>query len=439
MGWLYVCRQDRLLAHLDSMTIETEPIVIPDESNYNDVMARLATSLHMSSHIIDQIRVGAYSPTEIDKLITQKEHVLAVIRKAENAVEDTPPSLAAVRKSHDPTANIIASVGATPPASTTARTSVRNNIPRSTHSASSANTSQNDKHKGTTVKTDQCNYMVCHHCRPFVSDRLPITVESIVKGEQPAITEEEIMSLPMHHPATVRNLGLRPSPARRPHFLGLGFGMSESADLTMLQRDGVADGATPDGYSPSDTSSSLYDDEEDEDYEEYDPHPCPGPGVCPVYSRNSGCAYDGDFDDGHRAANHGYRLEHEFDNTAAAAEHITPDRARVRLRRVEGSVADTPGRTSSSGSSLSLPTPTTMPLTPVTPTDEHFEDVLSSRLYKPGKAATVCGVRSANMAFGGLRGKNSHSSLGSELEVAGGVALTEEAVETGLPDIVTQA
>jgi hypothetical protein len=38
-----------------------------------------------------------------------------------------------------------------------------------------------------------------------------------------------------------------------------------------------------------------------------------------------------------------------------------------------------------------------------------------------------------------MSGRDSRQSFGSEVEVEGGVALTEEAVETGLPDILTSA
>lgn len=66
---------------------------------------------------------------------------------------------------------------------------------------------------------------------------------------------------------------------------------------------------------------------------------------------------------------------------------------------------------------------------------------------KPGKAATVCGVLRPGMNFSHARlsvasnmsGRDSRQSFGSEVEVEGGVALTEEAVETGLPDILTSA
>jgi hypothetical protein len=85
-----------------------------------------------------------------------------------------------------------------------------------------------------------------------------------------------------------------------------------------------------------------------------------------------------------------------------------------------------------------------MPLTPGTPTIQRFGDDINS---KPGKAATVCGVLSPGINFSHARlsvgsdmtGEDSHASFGSEVEVEGGVALTEEAVETGLPDILTAA
>ena len=115
-----------------------------------------------------------------------------------------------------------------------------------------------------------------------------------------------------------------------------------------------------------------------------------------------------------------------------------------RLHRVRGDMNDTPGGTSSTASSISLPTPNTMPLAPLTPTDESFDEALSRRLGKSSKAVSMLELealpsekrRSRRWGLG-MRGKESSSSLGSEVEVEGGVALTEEAVETGTPDIAT--
>lgn len=136
---------------------------------------------------------------------------------------------------------------------------------------------------------------------------------------------------------------------------------------------------------------------------------------------------------------------------------MTPDTSLSRLRRVKDGLHDTPdGASSSTASSISLPTPCTVPLTPLTPTKESFDQVLARRLGKSSKAVSMLEVlpsekRQACSGFGtGLLANGSSSgdssttgtsssSLGSELEVAGGVALTEEAVETGQPDIFTDA
>ena len=121
---------------------------------------------------------------------------------------------------------------------------------------------------------------------------------------------------------------------------------------------------------------------------------------------------------------------------------MTPENSESRLRRVHGSVSGTPGGSVSTASSVSLPTPSAVPLTPITPTDECFEDALMMRMKKkPGKAATISGpfldAKPRKRLGFGLRGRESHSSLGSEVEVEGGVALTEEAVRAGIPDILT--
>ncbi|KAK1057623.1 hypothetical protein LTR74_013997, partial [Friedmanniomyces endolithicus] len=124
---------------------------------------------------------------------------------------------------------------------------------------------------------------------------------------------------------------------------------------------------------------------------------------------------------------------------------MTPDNSLTRLRRVRGNISDTPGGGSTStASSISLPTPGFAPLTPIMPTDQSFEDALTMRLSKPGKAATICGPYLSGKQWSGryglgpgLHGEDSSSSLGSEVEVECGVALRESAVQDGVPDILT--
>lgn len=182
-------------------------------------------------------------------------------------------------------------------------------------------------------------------------------------------------------------------------------------------------------------TSATISESESEKLEGADRYPCPGAGVCPLYSRSAGCAYDTGFDDGLRALNHGFGPEPDL-------TRMTPENSLTKLRHTRGSISDTPGGSTSTGSSLSLPTPSTAPLTPLTPAHQSFEDALSMRLGKKNKAATISGPLGGNRRRSGrlglsVRGKDSTSSLGSEVEVAGGVALTEEALETGVPDVFT--
>jgi len=444
IGWLYACRQDWLVANQQESvaTAAESAIVVPDESNYFDVMARFASSIKMSPSVVKQIRDGHYNYDQVEKLIAQKEHLISTIKKTEGlSTENTPASLHSnVFQSH---ANIIASLGFAGVLS--ASNQQQSDAPPSSPTKAKQGHARNDSTTATTKqqtqsKLDRCNYMVCHACRPFLSDRLFVNIGSVVHGVYPAITQEEAATLPVLDAEVVRGLGLRQATTATPRRLE----RSASLDITLAQtREGGWEDETPLEWTTSSNSSSLYDDDPQE-LPTFDPYPCPGPGVCPVYSRNSGCAYDShDFNDGQRALNHGFVSSHQT-AMAARATHTTPERPRARLRHVEGSVSDTPGRTSSSASSISLPTPITMPLTPGTPTIESYEDDIIS---KPGKAATVCGVLSPSMNFdhsrlsiaSDLSGKDSHDSFGSEVEVEGGVALTEEAVETGLPDIITAA
>ena len=138
-----------------------------------------------------------------------------------------------------------------------------------------------------------------------------------------------------------------------------------------------------------------------------DPYPCPGAGVCPVCSQDQGCAYDNGFDDGRRAVNHGFLTEQELHGLGI-------------------------GSTSSTRSSISLPEISVSSIT----SDELSELAIPNNLGKSGRAATVCGVPSHDEKA--LLGQDSDSSLGSEVEVEGGVALTEEAVGSGVPDIATE-
>jgi hypothetical protein len=439
IGWLYACRQDWLLERQqDPVTTPEESAIVPDKPNYFEMMAHVAQSLKMSPSVIKQIHDGLYNFDEVEKLVAQKEHLIATVKKMESLAAESRPA-SQYNNVLQSCSNIIASLGATagPDKQQTSPTPMQQT---STRRDSPAMTTT----KHLQGKVDRCNYMVCHACRPFLTERIHVNIGSVVHGAQPPITDEEAETLRVLDPEIVRGFGIRQASSEAtssPRRLE----RSGSIDITTMHAgDGLYDDETPLEWTTSSNSSSMYDDDAEENCRSLDPHPCPGPGICPVYSRNSGCAYDSrDFDDGQRARNHGFSMQNSG-RSAGNESHMTPDRSRSRLRRVESSASGTPEGTSSSASSISLPTPTTFPLTPETPSTHRFEDMM---IGKPGKAATVCGVLRPGMNFSHTRlsitsnmsGRDSRQSFGSEVEVEGGVALTEEAVETGLPDIVTSA
>ncbi|KAK5117772.1 hypothetical protein LTR85_008747 [Meristemomyces frigidus] len=422
VGWLYSCEQDREHEQTAYASEDSFPVV-PNDSNYFDVQACLAESLGMSSSIIQGIRKRDYSFEQVDKLIEQKKHLLATIRRSESGSADSTPQLRHnLSRPSRFSENVIASVGATagPPVLPAAATTTSAN----TSTDSVDNTPLKRGSKG---RKQTCNFQVCHACRPFFQDRLYTSFEKVLSGRMPAITEEEITRLPMLDAAVVRTLGLskeHPSMSPTGH-------SQDSMDIVSQQKDDCEEDDTSDWTPTSGTIS-----ESDSDRLEFaDPYPCPGAGICPLASRFSGCAYDGDFDDGLRALNLGFGPEPDLSRT-------TPENSTNRLRRVRGRLSDTPGGTSSSASSISLPTPTAPPLTPLTPSNVSFDELLGIRLGKNGKAASMLEVLPSEKRRGGrfglgIRGKDSNSSFGSEVEVEGGVALTEEAVETGTPDILT--
>ncbi|KAH9829781.1 hypothetical protein Tdes44962_MAKER02259 [Teratosphaeria destructans] len=424
LGWLYVCQQDQDLSTGCLEFTGLNPSAQADDGQTDgdfEEHARQAESLGMSAGVIKGIRKGDYTTDQARRLIDQKRHLRATIRSTQsthgiNAASDPAPA-----------SDIIASVGATAPDRGTAvpaspQTSDLNNASDASVAASQTRKSS----RGSKRQHQSCHLQVCHTCRPFFTERLPMSFERVLSGKVPAVTEDEITRLPMMNPSIVRNLGLRQEPPLPPP-----ANQSPGYSSAMHQTDGYDD----DSWSSTPTSATNS--ETDSDQLEFaDPYPCPGPGICPLWSQDSGCAYDDGFDDGMRAQNHGFEPEPETETD------------RIARRRARRDLLFPPGLTSAGGSSVSLPLLATAPLTPVLHEEELFEDMLLYiKLGKTrGKAKTICAgltevkTRPGRLAIPlglGFGGTDSSSSLGSEVEVDGGVALTEEAVESGVPDIVT--
>ncbi|CAK3863541.1 Hypothetical predicted protein [Lecanosticta acicola] len=431
MGWLYACQEDQLPGHYDPLPdIDVTPVVLPDDSDYFDAEARQAEYLKMNPSVIKGIRRGDYDVSQVDKLIQQRKKLIQVINEKDRQ-SDENTALGAQKSTIVPpaTPNIIASVGANANASAPLAQGSGNALPMST-AGTPANTPYESaattptKQDGQALSKQQkyaCHFQVCHSCRPFFHDRTYASFESVLAGNFP-LTVDAIKNLSIKDRNIALTIGLRQPPVP----LGLATRSKGSNDLAQFTDDNDIDISvdwTSTSGGESDDSSDLLDSAE--------LYPCPGPGQCPVWSRQSGCAYDSGFDDGKRAMNHGYLA-------AEDAERLTPETSRNNLLPLMSSVDNTPGGASSTASSVSLPTPDRAPLTLMLPTDHNFDIGLQKQLRRTSKGKSIgdtCSARDSKVA---LQGKDSHSSLGSEVEVEGGVALTEEAVENLSPDIVTE-
>ncbi|KAK4505557.1 hypothetical protein PRZ48_003520 [Zasmidium cellare] len=416
LGWVYSCEQDRLPGQYDPLPdVDAVPITIPDESDYFDASARIAEYLQMSPSIIKSIRAGDYDIDQVEKLIKQREKVIRTINDQEARLKESSGSDSAT----SPPQNIIASVGSTAPAPHSSRGPLPMSpagTPANTPHDSQATTPVKGQGQDTSRFKYNCTFQVCHACRQFFQDRMYASFESVLNGEMPSPTAEDWRSLPVANARIVSNIGQRPVP--RP--LPLPNIARPQPSMDIVTQSTSEDDISVD-WSDSDNPSERLDSSE--------LFPCPGAGNCPVWSRYSGCAYDTGFDDGRRAMNHGFLEEMDIDR-------LTPENSHSQLRHFTGSLTNTPIGTSSTASSLSLPTPTTSNLAPLLPTDDMLS-VIPQKHGGSGKARSVCGEFDAYDRKVGLRGKPSSSSLGSEVEVEGGVALTEEAVESGTPDIIT--
>ena len=430
IGWLYVCQQDKMPGVKDPLPdIDVLP-VFPDCTDFIETAARLAEHLQMSPSIVGGIRAGNYNSDQIHRLLNQRRKTILTIINAKtlSGMKTSLPLPRTIqsRSNHE---NVIASVGndlakvsqdsykSTPPTDST-------EVPRGTSVEDFAKVPSTKSNKFKRKSKHGCNYQVCHACRPFFKDRLHTSFESVLAGQVLPLTEGETERLPIMDPKMALTIGLR----RPPMPLLPSAHLNEDAGITIQDLDDEDDEISV-GWTPTTIGESVGDLSRPEPRDQY---PCPGAGICPVWSHHSGCAYDSDFDDGKKAFNHGFVVDGGY-------QHVAPAIPRYPLYQRDGGSTGTPGRASSTAASISLPTLVTAPVDSMNPINAGHDVFSVKKAGKVGKAKTVCGDigHSQRSRPSSLHGKDSKTSMGSEVEVEGGVALTEEAVGTGVPDIIT--
>lgn len=235
-----------------------------------------------------------------------------------------------------------------------------------------------------TFRPEPCRFKTCHRCRPYLCDRSWASFEAVYLGEARPLTMVDRYTLPIKDARIARTLGLQ-RPATPTH----NFPYTETTPTS----------ATSNSTMDSSDYSSDWEDEFDSQ------HHTDTTGTTFIYSQ-------------HRRA-------------------YTPT-----LRRVSRSISDTPSLSSASTNSLrtlaTSSTARTSPL-PLLDDEEEFDLSLATGRSKPRSEMPWSAYRPHNLDAVVLQ-KSSEESLvvGAEMEVEGGVALTEEAVRTHTPDILTR-
>lgn len=229
-----------------------------------------------------------------------------------------------------------------------------------------------------TITGPPCRFKCCQRCRSFLRERLPMSVETALKSEVPPVTLEEASKLPIMDANLAKTIGMRGSPPPPKRISSL------DTLIKALYPQEVKSRSPSGETSPTDTLSSTSDFFDDDEKDNVD------------------VIEEDDVDQKLREAIMGcQKLSHDS----------TADLSMRKLRRISGSVNSSPSRKVSTPRSLSTSSSASMAASPST-------------------ACTTPGIDSEE--------NNSTDSFASGMEVEGGVASKEEAVEIQMPDIMTQ-
>jgi hypothetical protein len=235
MGWLYVCRQDeRFDETCPSMDSTLNAYNAAKDSSLRDQLK----AVNLSESVIETAeRGGVYTTDQLDTLMVQKVRLHQVIdtaidrRNNESACCTPTTKLVGLGiNTGDPTARKDSAMSDAAPKAPQLGRSTENNPPNNDGAGTDAfalaeqdlNAGNNKSDPPVTPlksKTDSgappCTMKVCHHCRPYYKDRIFLSLGAVIADEVPPVTPQEAISLRVSNVEIVRNLGLRHPPQRR--------------------------------------------------------------------------------------------------------------------------------------------------------------------------------------------------------------------------------
>ncbi|KAK4988761.1 hypothetical protein LTR50_003725 [Elasticomyces elasticus] len=454
LGWLYTCKQDEHYGTSHALqTIAGNAQPPSDDDDDEEKQRHLLRSLGLSESIAEQVVNNEYSLEQLDLLVRQKQHLRNVIAGAirgalpdkgststgdENVLFKRRNNRSAGKELPTPDttptkpvpSQHLSSVSTIDQDFINVQHAIRGALFQHSHKSPAQHRLRgwrDSGHECAQISTDSdfyqdnqgiatlastmtanvitikrsastwqqppCRFQCCHGCRPSFIDRLWVSFEAVFQDEYRPLTSMHASCLPVMDATVVKNLGLRKPLDDSSGAPGSNF--STEAQPSPIDTDMTyGEEATPRLFWSSD--------EDDTDMEDYHT-----PLAC--------------------------RTPHESEPTNESVfvdVELGPQNATSPSDALSGTQSlSSTYRTHQSSSSLA---PSTSLTGSHTTRDSHKRGTLNQQ-------APDCGGSPSKRLKRTRQGsQGSASSKGSEVEVAGGVALTEEAVEMHMPDIITQ-
>ena len=165
----------------------------------------------LSESIQAAIFRGEYTSDQVDKLIAQKIHVTTLAAEQYAEAEELKSKMSS-------------------PAKMINQKLAEYHLADKEKSKDTPKPSKTNKPRRVSITRSiaACNYMVCHSCRPNSRDKTFISFEDVFTGKVQLPIEHDPMTMPVHHPRLVGNLGLRKPPEAGPTFTPTSSGSDES-------------------------------------------------------------------------------------------------------------------------------------------------------------------------------------------------------------------
>ncbi|KAF2188974.1 hypothetical protein K469DRAFT_724288 [Zopfia rhizophila CBS 207.26] len=202
IGFLYICRQD--LKPTPSSLEDVMKVDVEHGASPKSALREQLGMLGLSKSVIDAAENGLYTPEQLEQLKTQKVELKQVIS---DVLQGQQINAACARL--NPRAR--------PPSNNDGTFQSRAEIEEKDHvgenpAAPYEDTEFNHGEQGPPI----CTLKACHTCRPYYKDRVWTSINAILANELEPLTPEDAALLPTKDLRTMKTIGLRTPPLLSP-------------------------------------------------------------------------------------------------------------------------------------------------------------------------------------------------------------------------------